>query len=140
MKRRITSGQWPVRGTRPCVGFSPTTPQWPAGRRIEPPRSEPSPSGESPAEIAAASPPDEPPAVRSAFHGLTVRPKTRLSVSHQRANSGRLVLASGTAPAAFSRATAVASATGTRSAKSCEPRVVRTPAVSMQSLIVNGTP
>jgi hypothetical protein len=113
MKRWIVPGQCPVSGTRPWVGFSPTTPQCAAGIRIEPPRSLPTPSGESPAAIAAASPPDDPPAVLSELHGLTVLPKTRLSVSHQSANSGVLVFASGIPPAARSRATATASSTGT---------------------------
>ena len=34
------------------------------------------PSGESPVAMAAASPPLEPPAVRSGFHGFRVSPKT----------------------------------------------------------------
>ena len=44
------------------------------------------------------------------------------------------------APAAFSLATAVASVSGTRPLKIGEPRWVGTPAVSMPSLTVNGTP
>ena len=44
------------------------------------------------------------------------------------------------APALFSRATAVASVSGTRPLKIGEPRCVATPAVSIESLTVNGTP
>ena len=35
------SGMTPARLTRPCVGFSPVTPQAAAGRRTDPPVSEP---------------------------------------------------------------------------------------------------
>jgi hypothetical protein len=44
------------------------------------------------------------------------------------------------APAAFSLATTVASVSGTRPLKIGEPRCVSTPAVSIPSLTVNGTP
>ena len=46
------------------------------------------PSGDIPAAIAADSPPEDPPGVRSRFHGLLVRPVTRLSVSVHAENSG----------------------------------------------------
>src|ERR1700710_1705351 len=98
------------------------------------------PIGDMPAAIAADSPPDEPPGVRSRFHGLLVRPVTRLSVSVQAENSGRLVFINAMPPAALKRATAVASAAGTWPSKSLEPRWVSTPAVSSASLIENGTP
>src|SRR5215467_5615454 len=111
-----------------------------AGPRTEIERSEPSPIGDIPAAIAADSPPLEPPGVRSRFQGLLVRPVTRLSVSHQAENSGRLVFASGIAPAPLKRATVVASRLGTFPANSRDPRCVSTPAVSIASLIVNGTP
>jgi hypothetical protein len=41
-----------------------------AGRRIEPPVSEPSPAKLARAAIEAAVPEDEPPVIRSGFHGL----------------------------------------------------------------------
>ena len=44
------------------------------------------------------------------------------------------------APAAFMRATLVASRSGMRPLKIGDPRWVRSPAVSMESLTVNGTP
>ena len=55
-------------------------------------------------------------------------------------NSGVLVLPSRTAPAAFSRATTVASAAGTKSRRPIVPQVDTVPAVSKQSLMVMGTP
>ena len=67
-------GKCPVAGTRPGVGFSPTIPVKWAGTRIEPPPSLPTPPAESPAAIAADSPPLEPPGVRAVSHGLLVRP------------------------------------------------------------------
>src|SRR6202051_5010466 len=101
-----------------------------AGPRTEIAPSLPMPIGDMPAAIAADSPPDEPPGVRSRFQGLLVRPVTRLSVYVQPENSGRLVFIMGMPPAALNRATAVASLSGTFPAKSLDPRWVRTPAVS----------
>src|ERR1700733_15796513 len=97
---------------RPWVAFSPTIPVSAAGPRIEIARSLPMPIGERPAAIAAESPPLEPPGVRSKFHGFLDKPVTRLSVSCQAENSGRLVLASGMAPAALKRVTTVPSLSG----------------------------
>jgi len=37
-----SSAQMPVYGTKPCVGFNPTTPHQAAGMRIDPPWSQPS--------------------------------------------------------------------------------------------------
>src|SRR5699024_320420 len=51
----------PKRDTRPYVGFIPTTPQYDAGWRIEPPVSEPNENGTKLAATAAAEPPEEPP-------------------------------------------------------------------------------
>jgi hypothetical protein len=50
-------------GMTPYDGRKPTTLQNDAGIRSEPPMSEPSPSGWTRAAIAAATPPDEPPAL-----------------------------------------------------------------------------
>src|SRR6195952_5752084 len=108
-----------------------------AGPRTEIITSLPIPIGDRPAAIAADSPPDEPPGVRSKFQGLLLRPVTRLSLSVQPENSGRLVFMSGIPPAALKRATAVASFSGMLPANNLEPRCVRTPAVSNASLIEN---
>jgi hypothetical protein len=42
MSRELTSGIRPYLDTRPYVGFKPTTPQYEAGLRVDPPVSEPS--------------------------------------------------------------------------------------------------
>src|SRR5580704_6263377 len=84
-------GKCPVEGMRPGVGFNPQMPQKCAGSRIDPPPSLPTPPAESPAAIAAASPPLDPPEVRERFHGLLVRPYKRLSVSQAISSSGVLV-------------------------------------------------
>src|SRR6202166_4916304 len=107
---------------RPCVALSPTIPVSAAGPRTEIARSLPMPIGERPAAIAADSPPLEPPGVRSRFHGFLDNPVTRLSVSCQAENSGRLVFASGIAPAALKRVTTVASLSGMFPAEILEPR------------------
>jgi hypothetical protein len=51
--------------------------------------SEPSARGTHPAATAAAEPPDEPPGVRSGFHGLRVMPQSGLSVAGIRELRGR---------------------------------------------------
>jgi hypothetical protein len=61
-------------GTTPLPGLMPTRPVQAAGIRIEPIPSLPCASGTMPAATAAAEPPDEPPGVRSRFHGLRVTP------------------------------------------------------------------
>src|SRR5580700_8521670 len=75
------AGECPVEGTRPGVGFNPQIPEKCAGILIEPPPSLPTPPAEHPAAIAAASPPLDPPGVRSTSQGLFVRPYKELSVS-----------------------------------------------------------
>src|ERR1700694_1448959 len=101
---------------RPWVALRAEMPVKAAGPRTEIATSLPIPIGDMPAAIAADSPPEDPPGVRSRFHGLLVRPVTRLSVSVHPENSGRLVFAIGMAPAVLNRATAVASASGTKPA------------------------
>ena len=68
------SGVTPRRLTRPSVGLSPTTPQAPAGMRIEPPVSVPSETAHRPAASAAPLPPLEPPGLRSRSQGLRQGP------------------------------------------------------------------
>src|ERR1700722_2988318 len=65
---------YPREGIRPSDGLCPKTPQKCAGRRIEPPMSDPSESGPNPAATAAADPPDEPPGERLTSQGLLVVP------------------------------------------------------------------
>jgi len=63
-----------VRGTRPCVGLKPQTPQKDAGRIVEPAVWLPSASGTIAAATAAAEPLEEPPGVCSGLCGLRVLP------------------------------------------------------------------
>src|SRR5581483_11294756 len=74
-------------GTRPLVGLIEEMPQQWAGLRSEPPMSLPAPSGDMPEARAEPSPPDEPPAVRSACQGLRVSPRRLLSVDTRSAMS-----------------------------------------------------
>src|SRR4051794_13012787 len=74
-------------GTRPRVGFRPTTPHHELGTGREPPPSLAPASGEIPAAAADAAPPLEPPELYSRFQGLLVAPKSRFSVTGRRPNS-----------------------------------------------------
>src|SRR3972149_12251229 len=97
-------------------------------------------NGEPPAATIAAGPPLLPPGVRERSYGFDVRPYTSLSVSFDQVNSGVFVLPSRIAPAALTRATTGASRAGRRARQPIGPAVVTTPAVSSESLAVNGTP
>src|SRR5262245_20550255 len=108
-------------GTRPKVGFRPTSPQKLAGIRIEPAPSEPRASGPSPAATAAAPPPVDPPGVRERSQGLRDSPNSGLSVEPRQANSGRLVRPTKIAPAARRPATPGASSGATKFAMRREP-------------------
>ena len=88
--------------------MSPTTPQNPAGWRMDPPVSLPSAAAHMRADTAAAEPPEEPPGTRSVSHGLRVGRKPLFSVEEPMANSSMFALPSTTAPASSSRPTAVA--------------------------------
>ena len=76
---------------RPWVGFKPITPDHEAGIRNEPPASLPVATGTHPAATAAAEPPDEPPGLRVASHGLPAAPFKREEVTLIKPNSGKLV-------------------------------------------------
>ena len=62
------------RGTRPRLGFRPTSPQYEAGMRIEPPPSLAWAMGNIPAATAHPAPPLEPPGDRAGSQGLRVIP------------------------------------------------------------------
>src|SRR5688500_12759147 len=68
------SGMQFARLTRLLVGLKPEVPQKCAGRRIEPPVSEPSAAGTSRAPTAEPEPEDEPPVMRVGSHGLQTWP------------------------------------------------------------------
>src|SRR5215831_12984463 len=87
----------------------PTHPQSAAGWRIDPPVSDPSASGVSPAATATADPPLEPPGIRSSAHGFRDGPNAEFSVDDPIANSSQMVLPTMTAPACSSFRTTVAS-------------------------------
>src|SRR5690606_28120956 len=86
-------------------------------------------------------PPEEPPALRSGFHGFTVDGKTWLEVSACHPNSGELVLPTTMQPAARRRATWAESCMAAGSpACSAEPLVVVYPVTSSTSFTASGTP
>src|SRR5579871_64446 len=125
----------PARLISPKVGLSPLTPQAAAGMRIEPPVSVPSAPRTSPLATAAAEPPLLPPGTWLVFQGLRVG-----GVIVPKANSCVFVLQSSTLPASRSLVTTVASSSGTHSASTREPAVVRTPCVAIRSLMPSGMP
>jgi hypothetical protein len=127
-------------GTRPYDGLWPTTPQKPAGMRIEPAPSEPWWSGPKPKAAEAAAPELEPPGVMFVFHGLRLMPVSGLSPSAFQPNSGVVVLPTMMAPASRRRRRNGGSWSGTRCSKIFEPNIDRTPFISTRSLIVTGTP
>ena len=104
-------------------------PQNAAGPRIEPPVSEPVAPCTSPAASAAPEPLLEPPGTWSRFHGLRAGGKRWPGNCIPNANSWVMSLPSITVPAACQRCTQVASSSGTQSASSAEPPVVRMPRV-----------
>jgi hypothetical protein len=118
----------------------PTTPHSAAGWRIEPPVSEPSPSGANPAATAAADPPLEPPGTRAVSCGLRVAPNAEFSVELPIANSSRLVLPIGIPPAATTRRTTVASYGGFHPSRMRDEHVVGIPRVHRLSFSATGTP
>jgi len=91
------------------VGLIPTTPQWEAGCRMEPPVSEPSAPRHIPAATEAADPPLEPPGTRLRSQGFLVGLNPEFSVDEPMANSSILSLPAVTAPAALSFSITVAS-------------------------------
>src|SRR5882672_7455910 len=126
---------------RPYDGLRPTSPQKPAGVRVEPPPSLAVANGTMPDATAAAEPPLEPPGVRSGFHGLRVTPSAGLAVYANVPNSGAAVLPIGIAPAARTRATwSESCSTGGRPRYQRDPWVVGIPAQSSRSFTPNGTP
>ncbi len=92
-------------GIRLRLDFRPTSPLHDAGIRIEPPPSEACAIGAMPEATAAPAPPDEPPGVRSGFHGLRLAPRRLDSVTEIVPNSGVVVLPMSTNPALRNRAT-----------------------------------
>src|SRR5207248_6691463 len=96
--------------------------------------------GERPAATATALPPLDPPGTRDVSWGLRVGPKAEFSVDEPMANSSRLVLPIGTAPAARRRDTTVASYGGRQPSRMRDEHVVAMPRVQRLSLSATGTP
>src|SRR5258705_13523059 len=101
--------------------------------RIDPPPSLPVQIGIMPTATAAAEPPEDPPGVRSGFHGLRVTPFAAVAVQGKIMSSGTLVIPIGIAPAARSRRTTSPSA-GSGGPNDRDPRVTDWPATGMASL------
>src|SRR5436305_10124474 len=118
----------------------PTTPQKAAGWRMEPPVSEPSAATAVPAATAAAEPPLEPPGTRDVSRGLRTGPYAEFSLEEPIANSSQFNLPSTIAPAVSSFATAVQSYGGIKFFRIFDPAVLRTPLVTITSLMATGTP
>ncbi len=98
------------------------------------------PPADSPAAMAAASPPLDPPGVRSSAHGLFVRPYSALSVSHAINCSATFVTPTTIAPAARSRATSGASASPVVPARNRVPVSHGMPFTATALLMLIGTP
>mmetsp|Transcript_3297 Transcript_3297/g.11897 ORF Transcript_3297/g.11897 Transcript_3297/m.11897 type:complete len:282 (+) Transcript_3297:615-1460(+) len=129
--------------TRPYVGFNPTTPQYAAGNRTDPPVSLPSAKNADPFATAAALPALDPPAVRAPSDdvGFNVAPRVDVVPELPMPNSSMFVVPMSTAPERSRNSrTAVASYTGTCPRSIALPHVVSTPATQRFSLTANGTP
>src|SRR6185437_9294100 len=121
-------------------GFNPQIPLKCAGTRIDPPPSLPTPPADMPQVIAAASPPLDPPGVRSRSHGLLLRPYRSLSVSHAMSSSGVLVTPRIMAPVLRNRSTRGASCAATVPARRRVPDSTFIPATSTELFTLMGTP
>ena len=131
----------PPTGTRPWEHLIPDNPHSAEGIRIEPPPSDPVPSGIIPAAIAAPVPPEDPPGEKARAHGFAVAPNRGLSVTPLWPCSGVVVLPITMHPAARRRATSTESVLAIgASAISGEPKVVRKPAASSRSFTPIGMP
>ena len=121
-------------GTRPNVGFNPYTPHHAAGRRMLPPESLPSASGDAPAATTAAAPEEEPPGARVGSRGLRVAP-VRRALGERGRDAG-----DDCARGAQARdRSGVAARGGGRDVCRADP-VIGQPSTSIQSLTVIGTP
>src|SRR5215213_761564 len=130
----------PRRETRPYVGFRPTTPQNPAGWRIDPPVSEPKLTAARLADTAAAGPPLLPPGTRPVFHGFRTGLNAEFSFDDPMANSSVLAFPRNTAPCSRSRRTTVASYGGRNPSRMRDPAVGGASIVHSTSLSATGIP
>ena len=127
-------GLKPLMGSCPNVGLKPTTPQYDAGRIVDPPVCEPTAQGNRPAATAAADPADEPPGVRSHAAGF------RVGAGFKNANSVVAVLPTTTPPARSITPTSAASTRAGTSRCNAEPYAVGSSVVSIMSFKPMGSP
>ena len=107
---------------------------------MDPPPSPPLAMGSRPPATAAADPPEDPPGVRSGFHGLPVIPWSLVAVQLIPPNSEAVVWPARTAPAARSLVTWVESYSATRSLNTSEASVEGHPSTVSSSFTPMGTP
>src|SRR5262249_11961555 len=119
----------PSSGRSPNDGLRPATPQYDAGRVIEPPVCEPIAPRHMRVARPAAEPLLEPPGVRSRFHGLRVTGGSKL------ANAVVTVLPRKTAPASRRLRMSGASSRAIQWAQRFEPAAVGQSATSKISLM-----
>src|SRR5580704_16548934 len=136
-------GNTPFRETRPKVVFKPTMPQQAAGTRTEPAVSVPKATSAMPLWTATAEPLDEPPGI--SLRRLLMRflgvPKYSLRPEGETANSLRLVFPTiwTFRPREIAMQFASCKAGGLFLARYCEPAVVTTPLISMESFTARRT-
>lgn len=106
------AGTTPSAGITPKVGLRPTMPLKAAGTRPEPAVSVPSAMSAIPSATATADPDEEPPDTCSGERALRTAPYGLRVPTRPVANWSRFVVPRTTAPAAFRRATAGASVSG----------------------------
>src|SRR5205823_9165935 len=131
-------GKAPVYGTSPWVGLCPTTPQYAAGMRTDPPWSPPVAMSTTPAASSAPLPLEEPPADRVVSHGLRTGPVRDVCDPPEKHRSSQTALPAMVAPASSSLVTTVASRPGTNPSTARDPFIIGTPATAMLSLTATG--
>jgi hypothetical protein len=130
----------PVVGTSPQVGFNPYAPHQLDGVRMDPPWSPPNAIGTSPAATSAALPPDEPPALCKGLCGLRIGPVAQVWLALEKHRSSQAALPAIVPLASSIRVTTVASMSGTKPSRNCEPFIIGTPATQMLCLIATRFP
>src|SRR6266481_1322263 len=124
----------PSSDSAPKLGLHPATPQYDAGRVIEPPVCDPSAPRHMPVATAAAEPLDEPPGVWARFHGFRVTGGSKLAYCVV------TVLPRKIAPACRNWRTTSASWRAMLLAHSFEPAAVGQSKTSKMSLTPSGMP
>jgi hypothetical protein len=127
------NGKHPDKGSCPCVGLNPTTPQNDAGRITDPCVCDPTAYGTIPQATAAADPDDDPPGVWLSRCGFLVGAESKY------ANDVVWVFPAISAPLSRSSLTSPeSSCAGPASANNRDPCLVGIPATSKMSLIPIG--